>query len=309
MPERTDHRDGLVLAGALSNIDIEFIPGVWADTILPKVIPAGHESFDTTPGWVGAWRAHMNALSRVVEENWASALILEDDVDWDVRIKSQLQDFAIGSDYIMRTDNTDPIWYHQMAPGQPPKTSPYGDGWDVLWLGHCGMGLDENETIALRADDFTAPEAHYYRSYIPDGVPPLINYPNHTRAVTAGSEKTCSLAYAVSQAGARKLLYELGMERLSYAFDLMLRNWCEGLNGRQKHACISVMPPLMEHHRPIGAVAADSDITEYNGELRDFAFTLNIRWSVRMNIKKLLQGETDYLDSYPDISPQLYSKP
>jgi hypothetical protein len=42
----------------------------------------------------GSWRAHLNAMQTVVEQELGSALVLEDDLDWDVRIKEQMKDFA-----------------------------------------------------------------------------------------------------------------------------------------------------------------------------------------------------------------------
>lgn len=298
MPERADHRDGLVLAGALSEIDIEFVAGVHPDTISTKTFPANYKPEYEPPGWLGGWRAHIDALSRVVKENWSSTLILEDDVDWDIRLKSLLQEFAGASDYVLRTSNTDAVLYDNIVSGEAPKTSPYGDNWDVLWLGHCGAALNNNKPVVLRMGDPSVAEDQWFASWNLEH--PLNNYPNHTRAVSAVHQNTCSLAYAVSQAGARKLLYSLGLERLDFAFDIMLREWCEGTHGHQMHTCISVLPPLIEHHRRPGPTDADSDIVTGDGGVRETAFTLNLRWSVRMNIEKLLQGETDYQDQFPD---------
>ena len=61
LPERTDHRDGLLLAAALSDIEIEFIDGVHGSTISSKALPAKHNDGLSANG-IGAWRAHLNAL-------------------------------------------------------------------------------------------------------------------------------------------------------------------------------------------------------------------------------------------------------
>ena len=114
---------------------------------------------------------------------------------------------------------------------------------------------------------------------------------------------TCSLAYAVSQSGARKLLNNLGLQRLDSAFDLMLRNWCEGENGNEKHVCLSVLPQLFNHYRPAGSNIADSEINPEDNKMRDDSYTLNIRWSVRKNMDKLLVGDDDYIDQWPDQRP------
>ena len=63
LPERTDHRDGLILATAVSNIEFEFVDGVQGDTIPEKALPPGeHKSLN--PNTIGSWRAHLNAIAR-----------------------------------------------------------------------------------------------------------------------------------------------------------------------------------------------------------------------------------------------------
>lgn len=42
---------------------------------------------DPARPWVGIWRAHANVFRYMIDNNIASALVLEDDVDWDVDIK------------------------------------------------------------------------------------------------------------------------------------------------------------------------------------------------------------------------------
>jgi hypothetical protein len=59
LPERTDRRDGLVLAGAVSDIDIEFIDGV--RNVSTKSLPP-HYHEDLQASGIGAWRAHLNAI-------------------------------------------------------------------------------------------------------------------------------------------------------------------------------------------------------------------------------------------------------
>lgn len=64
LPERTDRRDVMTLATALSDIGVTWINGIMGSTVSTKVLPA--DSFDKTisSGIRGSWRAHMNALQR-----------------------------------------------------------------------------------------------------------------------------------------------------------------------------------------------------------------------------------------------------
>ena len=64
VPERTDRRDAMTLAAALSKIDVTWIDGVAGQNVLDKVLPG--DSFDKkiSTGNKGSWRAHMDALQR-----------------------------------------------------------------------------------------------------------------------------------------------------------------------------------------------------------------------------------------------------
>lgn len=129
---------------------------------------------------------------RIVEQNLTSALILENDVDWDIRLKQQLRSFALGAHLLLQpltgTTSTflDPTYPAPRSPDDkptnfdvadftaartvtPPTTSPYGDvhRWDVLWLGHCGTRFpkasDANAPLgrAVIADDASVPEQQH----------------------------------------------------------------------------------------------------------------------------------------------------
>ena len=251
----------------------------------------------------------------MVEQDLGSAIIFEDDVDWDVRIKEQLHDFAMASKVL--TDNAHPLAAHISRidfadlPEETAQTSPYGDGWDVLWFGHCGMrrakdgmaepfgSLAQNilKAHVVYQNDETVPEKQYIGVFDNSGHPGFRNdFGDHTRVYHHAFDGICSLAYAVSQAGARKLLYEIGIQRYNDAFDIMLRQFCDGQAGHEQHLCLTVQPALFDHHRPKGQI-------QHNGEARETAVTFNIRQSARLNIAKLLKHDTNYYDQYPDTEP------
>lgn len=244
----------------------------------------------------------MKALSRVIEEGWSTALIIEDDVDWDVQLKSLLQEFAISSSYLLQPEKTKApnSRLQDIKLSKPPKSSPYGDLWDVMWLGHCGMDIPSDSSMVIHEKDDTVPEVHHLKIWDEKALSPLKDYPPHTRLVMHQKEGVCSLAYAVSQKGARQLLYQLGLQRLEGPFDIMLRQFCEGSNGEEAHVCLGVLPQLFDHHRRAGPKDADSDISSSNGQFRQRAYTPNIRQAVRMNMAQLLKGSTEYIDQWPD---------
>ena len=225
---------------------------------------------------------------------------MEDDVDWDVRLKSLLKDFALSSHALAKNPDAGNLDFNNLPDTMPPIVSPYGDDWDLLWLGHCGMHLPA-VGLVVHSDDSSVPEPQHLHSWDENERTPLGLYPAHTRVVMRQSTTpVCSLVYAVSQRGARQLLYSLGLKKLDAPYDVMLRAWCQGSDGNTPHVCPGVLPQLFDHYRRRGPKNADSDISDPNQDYRDNPETLNIRYSVRMNMEKLARGDSSYDDQYPD---------
>lgn len=260
---------------------------------------------------------------RIVEQNLTSALILEDDADWDIRIKSQMQDFARSTRLLMQPVRgsthkfLDPTHsgHHSKGPNDidvrkeittEPTTSPYGDihRWDVLWIGHCGshfpLRSDQGKALgrAVLHDDETVPEKQHVNMQL--GSNELIKqYPPHTRVTHMSSRTMCTLAYAVSQPGARAILWELGVSDLHGSYDNSLREICDGKQGRRARTCYSVQPQLFNHHRPKGNRGSFSDISGMGG-YNEQPYTRNVRWSTRLNFPRLVSGRTDWIDLFMD---------
>lgn len=264
----------------------------------------------------------------MIEQNLTTALILEDDADWDIRIKTQMEDFAKASRLLVQplsgtTDKfLDPTYPKPEGNQQPtnfdiqkdvtgePATSPYGDidRWDLLWLGHCGAhfpgGSDQIVPLgrAIIPEDQTVPAPQHIKMQFGDDE--LVQqYPAHTRVASHVSGNTCTLAYALSLPGARRLLYELGVNKMTGPTDLMLNAVCTGSEGRTTRTCLTVQPQLFQHHRPVGPKGKYSDIADHSGEYNKKAFTRNVRWSTRINFANLLDGKIEYVDSYEDGEP------
>ncbi|KAK3305266.1 glycosyltransferase family 25 protein [Chaetomium strumarium] len=367
LPPRTDRRDAMTIAASLSNLNVTWIDGIAGNDVLDEVLPGNSESRQSgfTVGNKGSWRAHMNVLQRIVHENITSALILEDDADWDVRLKRQLQVFARAARaftqptsrhgqtlarererhhntarpevHINQLPRRITHHHHQAGP------SPYGTDWDVLWLGHCGTEFPStisrsnnsktppNNQLSppslLRVtipNDKTVPSPHHLKPHpfaLPDAL--ASQYPPHTRVVHASHGTVCTQAYAVSQQGARRLLWRFGLQTVMAGWDLMLRDWCDGLlystttttmtgdatgagvdeeeeeekenewrrrKGRGRGpVCVTVQPPLFSHHYGPGAA---SDIMAPGGGFvnREREMTPYVRVSVRLNMERLVDG-------------------
>lgn len=248
---------------------------------------------------------------------------MEDDIDWDIRIKSQLHQFAAAVHVLTQSPvsgrkETEPEDIY-IGPGLPaprtlmPTRSPYGDEWDMLWLGHCGVRFPEKErdknlprNRVLYKDETVPSSQHIGLQFGTDEL--VKRYANHTRAVHHTAETVCSLAYAVTQRAARQILYDIGLKELRGPYDIMLREYCDGLGGRKVRNCYTAQPQYFQHHRPVGSKKKNSDISggeQSEDEYNEQAYTYNVRWSTRMNMQRLVDGESEFEDQWPDDTPAL----
>lgn len=233
-------------------------------------------------------------------------LILEDDADWDTHLKSQLADFAraartlqdhsegkgemIGNgDDRNDDDQAVPPGLDDLSATDSSSDSPYGQHWDLLWLGACitRFSASREEAMVLLHDD---PTVASHRHLLQNGSFSWDEYPERTRiAYVPRGDTICTFAYALSRAGARKALLYLGVADQPTTFDFHMSDLC-----RERHLgmrCVGLVPGLFMHHRPPGRVLGDSDIVDKGGDaVREVGFTENILYSTRLNLRNLVQG-------------------
>ncbi|KAH9892293.1 glycosyltransferase family 25 protein [Xylariomycetidae sp. FL2044] len=293
LPERSDKRDAIALMTALTDVDVKWIDGVKGASIPDVATPFGWERGGplTLDTHLGSWRGHMNAIREVVEKGLSTALILEDDMDWDVGLKKALAGFAPASREFLQDGFS--------AKPKIKGESPYGQNWDMLWLGACwntfpermrddmklSDDLQDTRKILIRDDPTVGPPHRLVGNPAHDWK----EFPNNTRIVYRPGSQVCSFAYALSQAGARRALSYLGIEGLNKPFDMRLDDLCRLRENGMR--CLSVSPAVFEHHRPRGKIALDSDILlTDNQDVREVGYSENIYYSTRMNLKNLVSG-------------------
>jgi len=272
----------------------------------------------------------------MIRNNITTALILEDDADWDVRIKQQMRDFALSTNALLQplqnasntyADRTYPhpspkvaeanhdISFSNLPITIPPKTSPYGDNWDLLWLGHCGMTFPHFPQTPkgriIQTMDPTVPEKQHLKNMMSGNDLQESSFPHHTRLVHHASEGLCTLGYAVSQTGARKILHELGTRNVNSPIDLLLQCWCDGQEWFGKPAnCLTTQPALFEPYRAKGKIGTDTDIAGLADSkvVREKGFTDVVRWSTRGNLGELIDGGVNFTDQWPDTVITPYAR-
>ncbi|KAL2817943.1 hypothetical protein BDW59DRAFT_175352 [Aspergillus cavernicola] len=254
LPSRLDKRDNIVLGSSVSDFHVEFIDGMTPDQINPKTYPYNW-NYEHRPVEYAARRAHVNGMQQIVSERLGSAIIMEDDADWDVSIKTQLQSFAIAVRALQGPDDS-------------TSGSPYGHDWDILWLGHCGLECKTNVPSFLTPNDPTILPPRHFLPYWRD--PPLLDRPDDSRLTCTISDGVCSIVYAVSFRGAQRILAALSVNPSGIAdqidigaqFDVSLGRMC----GNGYLRCFASYPSLTGGYTPAGPATKGSDI---NGPAAD----------------------------------------
>ncbi|KAE8364254.1 hypothetical protein BDV27DRAFT_116054 [Aspergillus caelatus] len=269
MPNRPDKRDYITLASSILQFHPEPVNGVFADDIDKKAYPSNWDH-GKRPGEMGAWRAHMNVLQRIVQDRISTAFIMEDDADWDVNLKKQLQRFASASQ-LVRGDTR-------------PSHSPYGDSWDLLWIGHCGVAF-KTGPIHVTTDDTTVvplPELPRYWHGFPAGAD------NGTRLVARLHDGVCSLGYAITYLGAQKILSGLSLtpQGDGAPFDVAIGRFCQNDWLR----CIAPFPSLIGLWKAAGPKARGSDIHDDDGWIEKET-PVGTVYSAMYNAGRLLNSE------------------
>ncbi|KAL8636984.1 MAG: hypothetical protein Q9228_005695 [Teloschistes exilis] len=277
LPERYDKLDAFSLAASLTGFKHDVVEGIKGATVVNKTLPS-LENLPLTErarnNIVGCWRAHLNFAQKIVRDRISTALVLEDDSDWDVSFKEQLVDFATGARYVQ---------------GLTSKSrSPYGDDWDLLWLGHCSAQqyLDGDQRRFVVENDPTVPPMNHRVNF--NEVPKLadMGYDNTTRIVFEARDGVCLYSYALSYRGAQKVLRWQNNVKKFNPIDIGIGNQCK---NDANFKCIAVFPQLVDSHKSAGRQSRDSDIGQFDAkQIREKGFTYNIVRSTRLNIENLM---------------------
>ncbi|KAI4704400.1 hypothetical protein J4E81_001466 [Alternaria sp. BMP 2799] len=194
-------------------------------------------------GSILAWLGHHNALRWFLDSGLETALILEDDVDWDIRLRSVQIPLAASA---ARQLLPPPRAQHPGVNAASNHTQYWGDqdAWDLLYLGHCGDYFDivtedgpktDRQSFNLSAmphilwQDPTLPSWINLHPFTQD-LFRLLGMPEKTRVMHRAKFPLCSFGYAVTRRAAERLLNDLAPPKLkksgARAFDVALLHAC-----------------------------------------------------------------------------------
>ena len=191
----------------------------------------GKDAGKTTPalGSATAWMSHIDLLKYVIASGFESAFIVEDDVDFDVDFKNQLR---------LVSDN---VRAFMETPAE--NNLPYGENWDVLWLGHCGSIIEDwmppmrkyRDDSRCKTELYSGWTKHYLRDKLEE---------NH-RYVQTSAATVCTFGFGVTRQSAPKIL-KLLAAGADEAYDVSMSNFCR----KNELRCVVVNPQIMNHYEP-----------------------------------------------------------
>ncbi|KAG8625474.1 hypothetical protein KVT40_007225 [Elsinoe batatas] len=210
--------------------------------------------------------SHTVVLEEFLRSGLSTALIIEDDVDWDIRLKTIQIPSAAATHQFLLGRSSESIWAstHQ---------------WDLMYLGHCGdyfTTLDDMQVgtgILHPADLDDIPHVLYRDATLPDptDLHPFtasflnaFNVPPNTRLLHQARWPLCSFGYAITRSTAHRLLYELAIPherpgKWTKAYDIALLEACRDNHLR----CFTISPELLHHMEGTSLINGDvADRTE-----------------------------------------------
>ncbi|KAI0120384.1 glycosyltransferase family 25 protein [Hypoxylon sp. NC0597] len=239
---------GLEAAAKLTGLEFTIPPqGQNSDELVKAFQNLGADKDAKVPayGSAKAWLSHLDLLKYVVASGLETAFIVEDDVDWDVRIKSEMSLVSDNIRAYMGVKEDDP--------------TPFGTSWDVLWLGHCGSIITDDMHQARVYPDDSRCETELYSGWSKRFLREKL-MEGH-RQVQPAVMTVCTFGYGVTKQGARKILPLLSKGG-DEAFDVALSGNCRD----QKLKCITVNPQLFNHYEPPKDAGYLSDVHVGDGQ-------------------------------------------
>lgn len=180
---------------------------------------------------------------RFLDSGLETALILEDDVDWDIHLRSVQAPLAASA---VRALLPPAKPYSPFTKGNENHTQFWGnpESWDLLYLGHCGDYFGEVNYEGLKTSEKGltwegVPHVLYHDPSMPfkENLHPFtknlfdaLKMANHQRAFHRSKFPLCSFGYAVTRPAAERLLGDLAPPKLKpkgpRAFDVALLHAC-----------------------------------------------------------------------------------
>ncbi|PWN31382.1 uncharacterized protein FA14DRAFT_175572 [Meira miltonrushii] len=302
LDERHDRRDQLAIMTSLSGLQFERVPGFRLTSREQTFNGFPRYSPDDMPlSKLACYRAHANVWRAFLEdENQpATALILEDDVDWDVNIKNIMSNFKAPLYALQRA-----IANQSIDDYYPSWTS---SQWDILRLGTCRepphvkefkrVDVNLQNVPYLLMNDEGVPEREWiavdhtmvFDTYgIPISSILEEEVESRRRIIQLSNYPVCLHAYAITRIGAAKLLYLTSQGLIDGANDLTI---AEATQDGKLDSFSFTPPPFSQWKSQNNIGNSDNGGTNTDplpDEDGPSSFSWNIRDSIRVEISSIL---------------------
>ncbi|TKA22804.1 hypothetical protein B0A50_07906 [Salinomyces thailandicus] len=239
----------------------------WTDEDVQRFQSDKESESQVLTGSVKAWLSHHLVLREFLESGLETALFFEDDVDWDIRLRTQ--QIPLAQQAVQQLSDATVL---------DAEAYPWGTDadWDLLYVGHCGdyfgnvedgVGVGHNypeQLTSIRHVRYEDPtmlpryDLHPYTANLLDA----FNIPQKTRLVHQSKWPLCTFGYAVTRRTAERILTEIAPpyeqpERNIKAYDVAILSGCR--DGPLK--CYTVTPELF-HHMEGESLIADAEASE-----------------------------------------------
>ena len=297
LASRTDRLDAFTMQASTIEMDFEIIPGVNGSEVPDKVLPYGMSRQGMGSGAIGCWRSHLNIYQKMVQHSIQSALVFEDDADFDLAFKYQMVDYARGTRFLLNSSSADTV-------------SAYGDDWDFLWMGHNSIKNPpegESRRRWVTHDDPTVvPPRHRHggdkleTSYWDDQRTNDRQF--YSRVLVIGNGGWGFSAYAVSLRGARKILYHQSMTPFREPVDVGVENFVSSPQKYSNFTCVASYPKLVGYSFPAGPANKGTDIENHGqySKILETATSKDLMYSTRLNVQNVFMGNKSFISQYAD---------
>ena len=230
-------------------------------------------------------KATLNYLSLIevfLKTGYGTALFLEDDADFSMDIRSQME--AISSAMFGDSAAHDTAKLNNGEELNRIFRFPYGeDDWDAFWIGHFRVEFSPvtkvehyTDPIALPWDRLTSDFNNYYETVRATS--------QKDQEIVTDVAPMATYGFALTRSTAQMLVCRLRDDR-SQKFDLALHILCKGRELR----CSAPVPEVVHHHSVLGMETIRL-AGEGKGEKEDISwwrkrhkFTYNVEFSARCN--------------------------
>ncbi|KAI9706801.1 MAG: hypothetical protein M1820_004772 [Bogoriella megaspora] len=284
--------DRLIQAANVTGLELQVPPQPkWTDQDVINFRSSSESNIGL--GSVLAWLGHNKAIQWFLDSGLETALILEDDIDFDVNIRTKqapITQAAIRELISRPQPNTSST--HRYA---SPKKYPWGHttAWDLLYLGHCGdylnsledgLGVGHHHPSNLtmipnvQAPDSTVPKRFDLHPFTASLLSAL-DVPEGSRLVHESRWPLCTFGYALTRASASLLVSTLAPPREpswegTRAYDVAILKACrenlkqpltgnpdidatiENPRTNPSLRCVSVQPELFHHMEGSSLIAS-----------------------------------------------------